>query len=255
MRKIDRTGETSVNTYGIIMKIVKYNNRDNIVVEFQDEYRAKVHAKYKDFKKGLVKNPYNPIIYDVGFIAQGKYNCKDHEKIYHYWHSMLARCYDEKQLKRHPTYIDCKVCEEWHNFQNFAKWFEENYYEVEGDVMNLDKDILKKSNKIYSPETCILVPQRINKLFVKHGALRGKYPIGVYEYKREDNYRRLAARCKMLDKNKSLGYFPLDRPFQAFTCYKNFKENYIKQVANEYKDLIPVKLYDAMYKYEVEIND
>lgn len=51
--------------------------------------------------------------------------------------------------------------------------------------------------------------------------------------------------------------FPSNKPFQAFTCYKNFKENYIKQVADEYysKGLIPKKLYDAMYKYEVEIND
>jgi hypothetical protein len=33
------------------------------------------------------------------------------------------------------------------------------------------------------------------------------------------------------------------------------EENYIKQVAEEYKDLIPKKLYDAMMSYIVEIND
>lgn len=39
--------------------------------------------------------------------------------------------------------------------------------------------------------------------------------------------------------------------------YKNkeFKENYIKEVANEYKDKIPQKLYEAMYRYKVEIDD
>ena len=58
-----------------------------------------------------------------------------------------------------------------------------------------------------------------------------------------------------LEKRKHLGYFPLNRPFQAFTVYKTFKENYIKQIADEYKDLIPTKLYKALYKYEVEIND
>ena len=42
---------------------------------------------------------------------------------------------------------------------------------------------------------------------------------------------------------------------EAFLAYKIFKENYIKQVADEYKDLIPQRLYEAMYKYEVEIND
>jgi hypothetical protein len=67
------------------------------------------------------------------------------------------------------------------------------------------------------------------------------------------------AQCSVFENGKSkqkhLGYFPLDKPFQAFYAYKVFKENYIKQVADKYKDLIPQKLYDAMYKYEVEIND
>ena len=54
---------------------------------------------------------------------------------------------------------------------------------------------------------------------------------------------------------KYLGNFPLNRPFQAFYTYKIYKENYIKQVADEYKDLIPKELYDALYRYEVEIND
>ena len=42
---------------------------------------------------------------------------------------------------------------------------------------------------------------------------------------------------------------------KAFNCYKEFKEKYIKQIADEYKDLIPKELYEALYKYEVEIND
>lgn len=39
------------------------------------------------------------------------------------------------------------------------------------------------------------------------------------------------------------------------TAYKTYKENQIKQVADEYKDLIPERLYNAMYEYEVEITD
>ena len=37
--------------------------------------------------------------------------------------------------------------------------------------------------------------------------------------------------------------------------YSESKENYIKQVADDYKDLIPNKLYEAMYACQVEIND
>lgn len=42
---------------------------------------------------------------------------------------------------------------------------------------------------------------------------------------------------------------------EAFYAYKNAKENYIKQVADEYKDKIPKKLYNTMYKWEIEVND
>lgn len=44
---------------------------------------------------------------------------------------------------------------------------------------------------------------------------------------------------------------------EAFTIYKEFKERVIKQVADEYysKGLIPKKVQDALYKYEVLITD
>ena len=46
-----------------------------------------------------------------------------------------------------------------------------------------------------------------------------------------------------------------DTPEEAFQTYKEFKENYIKQVADEYKDKIPEKLYEAMINYKIEITD
>ena len=44
-------------------------------------------------------------------------------------------------------------------------------------------------------------------------------------------------------------------PEEAFAEYKRLKELEIKRVANEYKDKIPKRLYDAMLRYEVEIDD
>ena len=67
--------------------------------------------------------------------------------------------------------MDCSVYEGWHNFQNFAKWYEDNYYEIEEEQMHLDKDILVKGNKVYSPDTCVFVPETINGLFVKSNAI------------------------------------------------------------------------------------
>ena len=257
--KKDRTGETNYNTHGTLMKIIEFKRCDNLTVEFQDKYKAKVNTTYYSFKKGKVKNPYDKSVYNVGCIGEGKYVSRVNgkaTKIYETWQRMLFRCYEPYRLNKYPTYIDVYVCDEWLNFQNFAKWYEENYYECNGEEMHLDKDILFKDNKIYSPNTCIFVPLRINILFVKKQNCRGEYPIGVYYDKKNKNLR---VHSNILINNKakriSLGSFPIDKPFQAFTAYKNFKENYIKQVADEYKDLIPTKLYNALYNYKVEIND
>ena len=252
----ERLGEVNYNTSDTLMRIVEYNSATDIIIEFQDEYKAKIHTTYREFKKGGIKNPYHPCVLGVGYYGVGKYKSRGKDgkktKAYKYWYYMLERCYDPYKLNKHPTYIDCYVCDEWLCFQNFCKWFYENYYEIDGEKMRLDKDILIKGNKVYSPDTCMIVPERINSLFVKCDKSRGEYPIGVNHHKLTN---KLQVNCNTLEKYEYLGLFPLNKPFQAFTCYKNFKENYIKKIANEYKEFIPKKLYDALYKYEVEIND
>lgn len=252
---IDRTGEENYNNEGTLMRIIEYRKFNDILVEFQDEYKAKVHTQYGTFKNGNIKNPYDRTVFGVGYVGEGIYNHKDYPNIYDKWHSMIQRCYDPYYINGHLTYIDCYVCELWHCFQNFAKWYEENMYECNNEEMHLDKDILIKGNKIYSPETCIFVSQKINLLFIKRNASRGKYPIGVTWHKKNNKFM---AKCQILDKKNNkksiwLGYYNTSE--EAFLAYKNFKEKYIKQVADEYKDLIPKELYETMWSYEVEIND
>ena len=264
-KREERLGEVRKNKEtlgGYEMKIIEYKDARNIIVEFQDEYKAKVKTQYKHFLEGVVKNPYHPSVFNVGYLGQGKYGVRGKDrkktKAYNYWMNMLNRCYNPYELNRGKglVYIDCYVCEEWLCFQNFAEWFYKHYYECNGEKICIDKDILCKENKIYSPNTCMIVPERINILFIKRNAKRGEYPIGVSKFvDKRTNWERLRVDCSTLEKNEFLGYFPINRPFQAFTVYKNFKENYIKKIADEYKELIPKKLYDALYKYEVEIND
>ena len=249
-------GDKNVNNAGSIMEVLEVKSASNILVTFID-YDFITETTCQNFEKGLVKCPYEPRVCNIGYLGVGKYMVSENGKdtrCAHTWRHMLKRCYDAYWINKHLTYKDCFSCEEWYNFQNFAKWYEENYYEIEGETMCLDKDILIKGNKIYSPETCIFVPQRINLLFVKKDNYRGNLPVGVTYEKDRNKY---VASCSVYEnkkhKQKKIGrYNTLE---EAFTCYKNFKENYIKQVADEYKNLIPTKLYDAMYRYEVEIND
>ena len=254
MKFIDRTGEINYNKHGSKMIICKYITSENIDVYFPQYDWTVKHIQYGRFKRGYVKCPYEKSVYGVGYIGEGKYIISKNGKetdVYKIWRGVLRRCYDEKVHKKHPTYKDCIVCEEWHNFQNFAKWYEENYYQVNNEKMHLDKDILIKGNKIYSPQTCIFVPNKINTLFTKGDAVRGDLPIGVALDKRHNKYQ---SQCRTQNgSRKWLGYY--NTSYEAFQVYKRFKESLVKQVADEYKPYIPQKLYEAMYNYKVEIID
>ena len=259
MSKIDRTGEERINTFGSKMIIKEYRGCMDVDVYFPEFNWTVKHAKYNNFKKGKIKCPYERRHHGVGYIGEGK--CKTWEngkqtKCYKVWCSMLERCYDEKHREKYPTYEGCKIYDKWLNFQNFAEWYYNNYYEVDDERMHLDKDILVKGNKIYSPDNCIFVPERINTLFTKSNKCRGEYPIGVNYYKQN---RKFISQCNIYDfeenKTKKIHLGCYNTPEEAFKVYKEFKESYIKQVADYYKGRIPLRLYDAMYNYEVEITD
>ena len=252
--KNNRIGEENRNKIGSIMQIVEYRNSKDIDVYFPEYNWLCKHSNYNSFKNGGIKCPYEPRCCGIGYCGEGiyetNYNSKD-ANCYHTWYDMLLRCYSDNYHESKPTYIDCYVCDEWLNYQNFAEWYYDNYYEIDNEIMNLDKDILYKGNKIYSPETCVFVPQCINSLFVKSNSIRGVLPIGVRLDKRRNKY---SAQSNNGHKQQIfLGYY--DTPESAFYAYKNYKENLIKQFAEDYKDCIPYNLYEAMYNYEISIND
>jgi hypothetical protein len=125
-----------------------------------------VWTTLQNIKNGQIKNPYHKSVYGIGYYGIGKYsarinNVKSEE--YVKWFSMFFRCYDEKYHQKHPTYIGCSVSSEFHNFQNFAEWYNRTKYEC-SYPLELDKDFLYDGNRIYSPKTCCLLPKEINNL-------------------------------------------------------------------------------------------
>ena len=247
-------GEINYNAFGSEMILINYNSYRDVDVYFPKYDWTCKHNQYNNFKKGLIKFPYEPRLHGVGYIGEGKYNSKEHKRHYRTWMHMLERCYNSKFHENNSSYIKCEVFKDWLNFQNFAKWYDDNFYQLENEVMHLDKDILYKHNKIYSPKTCIFAPQNINILFIKSEKSRGDAPIGVYWDKIKNVF---IAKGTIFENGKSktvhLGRY--NNSNDAFQSYKNFKENHLKEIANLYKDRIPQKLYDALINYKVEITD
>lgn len=245
---LNRIGEKHSILQGYEVEIVEYRGCYDVDVKTNNGNIFTV--QYGHLIKGKVKNPYHPFIWGVGFLGVGRYKSKvggKSAKAYITWRNMLERAYSEEYHTKSPAYKDVTVCTEWHNFQNFAQWYNENWKEyMEG--WHIDKDILIKGNKVYSPETCCLVPNEINSFFVKGKSRRGCYLIGVSK-----NYGKFMVSCNFDKKIKNLGYF--DSELEAFQVYKNFKENLAKKLANKWQEQITEDVYNVVYNYKVEIYD
>lgn len=229
------------------MKILAIRKREDIDVQFMDNVGfVKKHVNYQSFKLGQVKNPYDKTIFGVACFGVGKHMARKNGKlshIYFAWTSMLDRCYGKQE--KHPAYNGkCHVCDEWLNFQNFADWYSKSEYPV-NERLHVDKDILYPGNTLYSPDRCILVPQRINMLFMINTMKCNGIPQGIREYK--------SGKYNSSYRGQSLGtYCSLE---EAFAAYKEEKEKTIKKVANEYKSIIPKSLYEVLIKYEVTMEN
>ena len=252
---INRIGEKTTNNFGNKMIIVNYIQWDDIDVYFPKYNWTAKNVAYDAFKKGNIRCPYEPRTYGKGYLGEGKYKTSENgknTKCYKTWINMLERCYSSKCHDKYPTYKGCNVDEEWLCFQNFAEWYYENYYELENEVVHLDKDILHKGNKIYSHENCIFVPKSINNLFTKRQNYRGNLPIGVCL--KDKGY---IAQCSNGRKQIKLGTYPT--PEEAFQVYKTYKEQIIKDTIDLYEGIIPEPQYSRLkkiiYNYEVKIDD
>ena len=247
MNKKHNVEEKLTNNFGSKMELVKYNNPRDIDVLFPEYNWTAKNVYYTSFYKGKLRCPYEPRLCSVGYIGEGQYDTK--HPAYKTWTYMIRRCYDNSSSYHAPTYNDCIVCGEWHNFQNFAEWYDNNYYEINNDKMQLDKDILIKNNKVYSPDTCCFVNNVINSMFTNKKRFRTNV---IGSYKRSGKYE-VSCENTLLKKRQYLGRYKNEE--DAFMAYKNYKEANIKSVADYYKEKIPDRLYMALYNYEIDIND
>lgn len=161
---------------------------------------------------------------------------------YDLWVKMLRRCYDSKFHDKYPTYKDCTVAKEWHDFQNFAEWCKKDKYHNLGYA--LDKDILSLGGKLYSPETCCFVPVEINNLFNNRKVARGNYPIGVSVNKADKRKNMFRANISINGRLKNLGYF--STADEAYKAYCIAKIAYVKEVALKWEGCISKKVFNKL---------
>ena len=236
-------------------KIVKYNDKTNVEIQFVTTGYRKV-AEMKEVRNGSVKDPYSPSVFGVGILGT-KYPISVNNvqtKEYVLWCHMLRRCYSDNFKKKNQTYEGCKCSENFKSYEYFYEWCNKQLgfgNGGNGNQFQLDKDLLIKGNKVYSEDSCIFLPREINQLLVKCTASRGKYLIGVCWCNTKKAFVARVGRSK--GKQEHLGYFNTE--IEAFNAYKQAKEAFIKEQANKWKSQIDDRAYNALMNYTVNIND
>lgn len=163
------------------------------------------------------------------------------------WCSMRDRCKIEGNVqKRLPSYIGCTMADCFKSkdegFQYFAEWCQ-SQIGFGKDGFQLDKDILVKGNQIYSPDTCVFVPQQLNNLFLLPNKTNN-LPVGV----RLASNGKYRVELSVNNEKLNLGYFTNSQ--EAGDIYLSRKIQAIHQIAQQYKDQIDTKLYDVLMNYD-----
>lgn len=175
---------------------------------------------------GEIRDPYSPSCYGVGFIGEGVYTATKkgkHIKAYKCWSHMIERCYSNSfhasnSYKGRSVY----VCKEWHNYQNFAKWYYDNYK----NGLELDKDIY--GHKLYSPETCCFIPKSINSALTINRSKSRELPIGVSV---KEGCTGFIACITMYGLTRHLGVFKTKE--EAFSVYASARKLHLRDLGEK----------------------
>jgi hypothetical protein len=141
---------------------------------------------------------------------------------YKTWSAMLKRCYHKTTILQQPTYDGCSVCIEWHTFSNFKAWMETQDWEGK----ELDKDLLVKDNKVYSPETCVFISSSLNRLCFPKSTNNSNRLAGITLV--DGKY---VARCNINGSSNYLGYFKSE--LEAHKAFLTAKKAYILTIAEQ----------------------
>lgn len=139
------------------------------------------------------------------------------------WVGMLKRVYSKKYHLKRPTYLGSTMCKEWLKFSSFKAWMEKQDWK--GNA--LDKDIIVRGNKEYSPDYCMFVSLEINNILATNSSNRGSWPLGVCWHK---SGKKFMSQCKINGKQTYLGMF--STPEEAHFHWQKFKILSIQSACN-----------------------
>jgi hypothetical protein len=244
MRRKYNIGDVWPTKCGVGVRIIsKDTPNQKLTVKWLDEYGYEYEVYQCAVFRQELKNPYEKTVAGVGYIGLGDHrsNPLKYKAEYVVWAGILDRGYGDKVRLNRPGYDETIVEDVWHNFGGFIDWTRSAIgWGKEG--WHVDKDLLVRGNKSYGPDVCCMLPGKINSnlwIQTKEGdTLPGVIKIG-------NSYRA----------NTKLGEVTQARHFKteqdAFSFYRQTKEAYIKYLAEQYRDELDPRAYQALMSWEI----
>ena len=250
LKKAEYEGSVfKTNNYGDVV-VLEYNNASDVTIKFLNTGNIRKTAT-SELRNGEIRDNEAFPVYKVGVmdIPNELRRGQPHPREYSIWNGVRQRCYNEYIRDKLMPYKGVEMSDNFKIYSYFKEWCNKQIG-FDQDNWQLDKDILSKDNKVYSEDTCCFVPPEINCAVTNNKSVRGQFPQGVIYNSTRTRYR---ARIQRGDKWESLGTY--DTPEEAFYAYKPVKEAYIKSLAEKWKDKIDPRVYDALMKWEINIDD
>jgi len=211
--------------------VIEYNNAFNVTVEFNDKWMYQTSVEAVQLRKGSVKNVFFPSVSGIGYIGEGDFSCKNTYE-YRLWLKLI------KNHSKGVMILDSK----WFDLQEFCLWCEKN----KKDGWTLSMEILKSVRKEVNENTICFLPILIFGAISEPYKRDKELPIGVYLLKNKKGY---CSKVRMYKRVKCLGSY--NTPQEASDAYIKSKESYVKELALEYKYLLPIEVYDALMSWKV----
>lgn len=162
---------------------------------------------------------------------------------YNMWFDMVQRCKSDRSRAIRPTYEDVTLHPEWESYDVFCDWCRQQPFyaatSFDGKPYVLDKDFL--SGTVYGPETCVFIPDALNKFYrglhtFKGFSLlpNGKYRADIYDVD--------------LRKNILLGCFHTE--VEARAAYKVAKRLQALKLVEKYEGKVDPRVIEVLRNYK-----
>lgn len=143
---------------------------------------------------------------------------------YSRWKGIIDRVTSGKG-GRDNSYHIATICDEWCEYSNFKRWFDEN---CKDESWQVDKDLKFFGNKEYSPDKCLMIPRSLNLALISVGGKNGFLP-GVSFSQKRNKFR---ARCNdQITGKQSDKYF--ENEVDAFIWWREQKTNILLSICDK----------------------